>query len=484
MPDGTRVRRVEREQGAHGEQQLRVRGALPPSAPSDLEELGDAGDVRLTLESELERARGGARLALQDRRQVDDQPRAHAGSVAPNALPALRSASVRLPALPVLAFLALAAPGCKKSSPARSTSSSAPGPSSSAPSQLRAPEHLARADEHNEIPTGGFRAGSMPGDPGRRPELEPKLLPIELGAYKIDRLPYPNDPNQAPRSGVTREEAQRSCAERGARLCTELEWERACKGPNGDRYPTGNDWNPECGKAPKSCESGFSTLGMGAALGEWVTSDIAPGSSKALAVVRGAAADAPAEDHRCAARHGVPATTRDEKIGFRCCEGPQNARVVPEPALGDAYQKVHLGPERLVDLLKSDPLTQSLAKDVRFFREPDSAETVVSRGPGDRKGFAFTVAPLRWNPAPGTDLLVLVGRSGESTSFVVAYYVLGDDSYRLAGSFVMKNEPGPVALAYSDDIRPRLHFSTCWGCPGETGKILFRKPERVAIVEP
>jgi hypothetical protein len=61
---------------------------------------------------------------------------------------------------------------------------------------------------------------------------------------------------------------------------------------------------------------------------------------------------------------------------------------------------------------------------------------------------------------------------------------VGDDDYRLAGSFVMKNEPGPVALAYSDDIRPRLHFSTCWGCPGETGKILFRKPERVAIVEP
>ena len=48
----------------------------------------------------------------------------------------------------------------------------------------------------------------------------------------------------------------------------------------------------------------------------------------------------------------------------------------------------------------------------------------------------------------------------------------------------MKNEPGPVALAYSDDIRPRLHFSSCWGCPGETGKILFRRPERVAIVQP
>jgi hypothetical protein len=54
----------------------------------------------------------------------------------------------------------------------------------------------------------------------------------------------------------------------------------------------------------------------------------------------------------------------------------------------------------------------------------------------------------------------------------------------LAASFVMQNEPGPVAIAYSESIRPRLHFSSCWGCPGETGKILFRAPERVAIFQP
>ncbi|HWP09966.1 MAG TPA: SUMF1/EgtB/PvdO family nonheme iron enzyme [Polyangiaceae bacterium] len=385
--------------------------------------------------------------------------------------------------LVLTALFTLPLAGCRKGTPAP-TPATVAAPSASAAGEARAPAHLARADEHAEVPTGGFHAGSMPGDPGRHPELEPKLLSIELGAYKIDRLPYPNDPNRPPVSGVTREEAQRLCGERGARLCTELEWERACKGPNDERFPTGDGWDPRCAKEPTRCESGFGTLGMGAARGEWVTSDIAPGTSKALAVVRGAPADAPAEDHRCAARHGVAATTKDPPIGFRCCEGPPNARVLPEPTLGDAYQKVHLGPERLVELLKADPLTRDLAKDVKFFRDPDSAETVISRGPGDRKGFSFTVAPLRWNPVPGADLVVVVGRSGENTSFVVAYHVLADDQYRLAGSFVMKNEPGPVALAYSDDIRPRLHFSTCWGCPGETGKILFRKPERVAIVEP
>ncbi|MCC6898276.1 MAG: hypothetical protein IT377_04840 [Polyangiaceae bacterium] len=48
----------------------------------------------------------------------------------------------------------------------------------------------------------------------------------------------------------------------------------------------------------------------------------------------------------------------------------------------------------------------------------------------------------------------------------------------------MKNEPGPVAFAYSGYIRPRLHFSTCWGCPGETGKLLHREPDAVVIVQP
>jgi len=132
----------------------------------------------------------------------------------------------------------------------------------------------------------------------------------------------------------------------------------------------------------------------------------------------------------------------------------------------------------------ADPRTKALAADVKFFREPDAANTVVSRGPGERKGFQFTVAPLLWNPVAGAEYLVLSARSGENLSFVLAYHVLLDDDYRLAASFVMKNEPGPVALIYSGYIRPRLHFSTCWGCPGETGKILYRQPDSVVIVQP
>jgi hypothetical protein len=67
---------------------------------------------------------------------------------------------------------------------------------------------------------------------------------------------------------------------------------------------------------------------------------------------------------------------------------------------------------------------------------------------------------------------------------VLAYDQIAKGEYSLAASFVMKSETGPVALAFDDSIRPRLFFSTCWGCPGETGKVLFREPESVAIVQP
>jgi hypothetical protein len=171
-------------------------------------------------------------------------------------------------------------------------------------------------------------------------------------------------------------------------------------------------------------------------------------------------------------------------VGFRCCKGARNAAVVTEPSEGVTFTKVDMNAARLAEALAADPRTAMLAKDLRLFREPDAAETVVSRGPGDRKGFLFTVAPLRWNPVAGAEFLVVAARSGEKTSFVAVFHALGTEEYRLASSFIMENEPGPVALAYNGYIRPRLHFSTCWGCPGETGKILYRDPEAAIILQP
>lgn len=366
--------------------------------------------------------------------------------------------------------------------PTASASPSASPPVASA----RPPKEAARADARVEIPAGAVRAGSRPGDPGRRPELEPAEHSVELGPYSIDRLPFPNDPGRPPLTGVSRDDAKRRCAERGARLCTELEWERACKGPSNDVFPTGDAWDPRCADEPRSCASGFEVLGMGAALREWTASDVAPTDKDAprRAAIRGAEAKAPAQDHRCAARNGIDADTKSDDLGFRCCHGPPNAAVVKEPTLGQTFERAKINAAELEKILAADPRTAMLAKDVKFFRDPEAANTVIERGPGDKKGFSFTVAPLLWNPVAGAQYLLVAARSGDNTSFVVAFHAAGKDEYRLASSFVMKNEPGPVALAYSGYIRPRLHFSTCWGCPGETGKLLHRDPDAVVIVQP
>ncbi len=368
----------------------------------------------------------------------------------------------------------------KQPSPAAATTANV-APEASAISHRPTGEPSAR--QMTQIAGGTLRAGSTPGDPGRVPELEAKNQEVELGPFAIDRLPYPNDPAQPALLGKTRDDARRLCAEQSARLCTEVEWERACKGPRQDEYPSGVMWDPSCTSGAKACATGFDVLGLGTTAGEWVANDVTI-DEKRRAVVRGGAVGAPSTDHRCAARHPTEATTQSQEIGFRCCQGAPNAAVVSEPKQGPIFTKAKLTAEELQQALAADPAGKALAHDIKFFREPEGANTVVSRGPGEKKGFDFTVAPLLWNPTPGAEILLVAARSGETTSFVAAFHVLPGGKYRLASTFVLQNEPGPVALAYSPDIKPRVHFSTCWGCPGETGKALFRKPETVVIVQP
>lgn len=390
-----------------------------------------------------------------------------------------RALSAQVPG--TIALVALLCVGCpQKAAPAPAASASV-GPARAAPAEPRAPKEAPLPNERVEIPGGSFFAGSIPGDPGRDPELESRRVRVELGPYQIDRLPYPNDPNAPPLTGVPRDEARRLCSERGARLCTELEWERACKGPNSEEFPSGATWDARCLATPARCASGFDVLALGVKLREWTASDVRDGTTRAA--IRGSSS-ADLAEHRCAARRALSPTEKAPDLSFRCCSGAPNAAVVAEHRLGDTFKKTRITAERLQKLLGESPQTRELAKDVRFFKDPDSAETVVARGPGDRKGFSFTVAPLLWNPVAGAEFLLVAARSGEATSFVAAFHVLGEDAYRLASSFILRNEPGPIAFAYDDGLRPRLHFSSCWGCPGETGKILFRKPERAVILQP
>jgi hypothetical protein len=337
--------------------------------------------------------------------------------------------------------------------------------------------------ERVEIPSGSLQVGSKPGTPGRQPSFEPTPYSIELGSFEIDRLPYPNDPARPIQVAVTRDEARALCARSGSRLCTELEWERACKGPENRQYSTGDHLDARCKTNPAQCTSSFDVLAMGMTSREWTSSDFGS-SNEAMAIARGSTADFPDEAHRCSARQAFRATSNDKAFGLRCCRGAPNAARVKDPVLGRAFQKATISLPQLTQLLQNNAISKGLAEGVQLFREPEAAETVVEKGTGDRKGLTFSVAPVMWNPGVGVQFLLIVGRSGKDVSFVLAYNVVAKDDYALASSFTMKSETGPVALAYDESIRTRLFFSTCWGCPGETGKILFREPESVAILQP
>jgi formylglycine-generating enzyme required for sulfatase activity len=348
-----------------------------------------------------------------------------------------------------------------------------------------------RAGERVDIPAGQLVAGSTPGDKGRDPVFEPPLLEVELHEFAIDRLPYPNDPAASPVSGVTREGAAKLCAERGGRLCSELEWERACKGPEQQSYAGGPRWDDHCAAAPETCASGFGVLAMGSAMREWTGSDVLPIKKlqPRAAAIRGASSSAAGVDHRCAHRAAVGPDTKAGDLGFRCCYGTVNEPGVPSPDWRAAFQKVELPPSRLEQLFAESTRLAPLAKDIKYFREQAAIETIKRRGAarGTDGGapppnIRFTTAPTLWNPVPGEEIVLATGQS-DKDSFIVAFHRLSNDRYRVGAALIMKDELGPVVLIYNPYVRRKLHWATCWECYGATGNITYRLENRVVITQ-
>ena len=53
---------------------------------------------------------------------------------------------------------------------------------------------------------------------------------IDMETFCVDRYEFPNK-GTMPRVNTTQAKARAACQRAGKRLCTEEEWERACKGP-------------------------------------------------------------------------------------------------------------------------------------------------------------------------------------------------------------------------------------------------------------
>ena len=342
------------------------------------------------------------------------------------------------------------------------------------------------AEASVKIASGKLVAGSTPGDAGRDAVLEPALLEVELGSFSIDRYLYPNDPAKPPLTNVTRAKAESLCADRSQRLCTELEWERACKGEAGNAYATGAQWDATCAKDPASCASQDGVAAMGAALREWTSSDVQPIENMQVkaAAVRGARADAAAVDHRCAHRTAVDGAAAGPDIGFRCCSGSPNAAQIPAPAWQQTYRRAEISAAEVAKMLASVPHLKDLANDVSFFKEPDDTNLVLARGDAGAppQNVTLTTAPLLWSPVPGEELLVVAARSGKD-SFIVAFHRLPGDRYRIGSSMWLKGEKGPIALGFNGYVRRKLPWATSWDRDGESGNITYREDGRVVITQ-
>jgi formylglycine-generating enzyme required for sulfatase activity len=192
------------------------------------------------------------------------------------------------------------------------------------------------------ISAGTLRAGTPP---DRVPRIAEEELPgtaLPMNGFYIDLLPYPNEASAIPTSNVTREDAANLCAAKGKRLCTEFEWERACKGPANSTYEYGDAYRAAtCGTgAPAAhtarhpsgeralCKSGFGVQDLHGAMWEWTDSAWTRGTappSAGLFVLRGGNAEAGELVGRCANALARKPTLKNPTVGFRCCAGPKNA---------------------------------------------------------------------------------------------------------------------------------------------------------------
>jgi formylglycine-generating enzyme required for sulfatase activity len=207
------------------------------------------------------------------------------------------------------------------------------------------------------IPKGILKAGSRPYVAPRVAEEELPWVDVELEGFYVDVLPYPNESGAIPTSNVTRDEAEKLCEAKGKRLCTELEWERACKGPKNTDYEYGDTYRAAtCGtgvdielaaRRPtgerSACKSDFGVLEMHGGAWEWTASSWGRSSKEPdLAVLRGGNSEKAGEIvGRCANAIARRPTTKASTMGFRCCAGPRNeARVELSMATGPALERL------------------------------------------------------------------------------------------------------------------------------------------------
>lgn len=221
-------------------------------------------------------------------------------------------------------------------------------------------------------------------------------------------------------------------------------------------------------------------LGLVACQGASKSTDAAPpGSARSSAVVLPPLEFKPAAPASTAAlREPAPASSAEESSAEPATSGDAT------PETGPIVEPATIPTGTLAELLRTIPAFAS-AKEVAFFREESEVARVVAKSGLKEipKNWQLTTKPLLWRPAAGVQVLVAAGQLDKTHSFVVALDVLEDGRYRVASSFLLRNEPGPIALAHNKTLRKRLRWHLCLDCKAESGNIGYRDDGRVVIVQ-
>jgi formylglycine-generating enzyme len=273
------------------------------------------------------------------------------------------------------------------------------------PTWIRPPQAPAGPKGMVWIDPGALVAGTAPEQIPRRADQEMPGEQVILEGFFMDAFAYPGEEGAIPLTNVTHAEAQGLCDKQGKRLCTELEWERACKGPKNLTYEYGQRYQATICRTGEpsrtlpsglhfSCRSDFSVHDMHGGIWEWTDSPWGRGTKDSRVAIRGGNGADGELIGRCANAEPHAPDTPSRTLGFRCCSGPRNADVVNLSVVtGQALRLINI-PE--AKLLRS--LEQKLPKEV--------AQDMKKRG-------LFRMNRLwEWRPLANEDLLIVGGCAG------------------------------------------------------------------------
>jgi len=186
------------------------------------------------------------------------------------------------------------------------------------------------------IPAGKFKSGSLKSDSDRYDD-EAENEEIYIDEYCIDIYEFPNKKGVKP---LVKQEwfgGKDSCEKAGKSLCSEHQWEKACKGPDGTAYTYGNTFDQDKCNSPYikngktmfdrktkqagaygECKNGYGVYDMSGNVYEW-TNDSYDGEFYYRVIRGGSWLDHKTKNTRCSTRNTEVPFIHDDTIGFRCC---------------------------------------------------------------------------------------------------------------------------------------------------------------------